>query len=304
MTSSPPVRATYARAVLRVGLTGGIGAGKSTVATRLAELGAVVVDADQIAREVVAPGTEGLAEVVATFGPQVLTPNGELDRAALGRIVFSDEAARHRLEAITHPRIADATAAAFAAVPADSVGVHDVPLLVEKQLAANYHLVVVVHADVDERIRRLVTDRGMTAAEARSRLAAQASDGARRRVADIWLDNTRGSADLLELVDTAWRRRVAPFATNLAMRRPAEGTGDRPDDVAQGRLVARLQRAVGERAVVSVCGTDLEVRGVPHEDLVAAVERAGYAPSADATAAGAFLTCDPAWAGTAVTIVG
>lgn len=282
-------------------MTGGIGAGKSTVASRLAELGAVVVDADQMARAVVAPGTEGLAEVVATFGPQVVTSSGELDRAALGRIVFSDEAARRRLEAITHPRIATATAAAFAAVPGDSVGVHDVPLLVEKQMAADYHLVMVVHADVDERIRRLVTDRGMTAAEARSRVAAQVSDDARRQVADIWLDNTRGSADLLDLVDAAWRRRLAPFATNLAMHRPAEGVGHRPDDHVRARLAARLQRSVGERAVVSVLGTGFEVGGAePTDELAEAVERAGYAPTSETTPAVAFLTCDPAWAGTPV----
>lgn len=178
-----------------------------------------------------APGTEGLAEAAATFGPQVVTSSGEAWTAPhSAEIAFSDEAARRRLEAITHPRIATATAAAFAAVPGDSVGVHDVPLLVEKQMAADYHLVMVVHADVDERIRRLVTDRGMTAAEARSRVAAQVSDDARRQVADIWLDNTRGSADLLDLVDAAWRRRLAPFATNLAMHRPAEGVGHRPDD--------------------------------------------------------------------------
>src|SRR5688572_113811 len=126
--------------MLMVGLTGGIGSGKSAVAARLAELGAVVIDADRLAREVVAPGTDGLAEVVAGFGPEVLDASGALDRAALGRRVFGDEAARRRLEAIIHPRVRSRTADLVAAAPPGSVVVNDVPLLVEAGLAAGFEV--------------------------------------------------------------------------------------------------------------------------------------------------------------------
>ncbi|MBL8928795.1 MAG: dephospho-CoA kinase [Kineosporiaceae bacterium] len=290
--------------MLRVGLTGGIGAGKSTVARRLLELGAVVVDADQVARQVVAPGSPGLAEVVAAFGPQLISASGELDRAGLARIVFTDVAARRRLEAITHPRIAETTARIFAEVPGDSVGVHDLPLLVETDAGARYHLVIVVHAEVEERIRRLVTDRGMSVAEARSRIAAQAGDIARRAVADIWLDNTRGSADLLELVDTAWHRRISPFATNLAMNRPAAGRGGIPDEAARARLGARLRAATGPDAVISPTSAGFEISTGPvaRPALPAAVVSAGYAPSDAPSEGGLLRTCDPAWAGLTVRI--
>jgi dephospho-CoA kinase len=139
-----------------VGLTGGIGAGKSTVARRLAEHGATIVDADALAREVLAPGTEGLAAVTARFGAGVLRPDGSLDRAALARVAFADDDSRRALEAITHPRIADRTAELFAAAAEDAVVVHDVPLLVEKGMAARYQLVVVVDAPVEVRVGRLV----------------------------------------------------------------------------------------------------------------------------------------------------
>ena len=146
-----------------VGLTGGIGAGKSAVAPRLAERGAVIIDADRLAREVVAAGTDGLAEVVAAFGAGVLGPDGELDRPALGRRVFGDDAARRRLEAIIHPRVRARTAELGHAAPADAIVVNDVPLLVEAGLAPTYHLVVVVLAAERTRIRRLAETRGMTA---------------------------------------------------------------------------------------------------------------------------------------------
>lgn len=141
--------------VLKVGLTGGIGSGKSAVSSRLAALGAVIVDADRIAREVVAPGSEGLAEIVAAFSDRVLDADGALDRAALGAVVFGDEDARRRLEAITHPRVRARTAALVAAAPPDAVVVNDVPLLVEVGLAPTYHLVLVVQAAVTTRLERL-----------------------------------------------------------------------------------------------------------------------------------------------------
>jgi dephospho-CoA kinase len=188
-----------------VGLTGGIGAGKSVVAARLAELGAVVIDSDRLAREVVAPGTDGLAEVVAAFGPGVLGADGGLDRPALGRLVFGDEAARRRLEAIIHPRVRARTAELVAAQPPGAVVVNDVPLLVEAGLAPTYDVVVVVLADEAARVRRLVGSRGMSEPEARARIAAQATDEQRRAVADMVLTNDGTLAELRTAVDELWR---------------------------------------------------------------------------------------------------
>ncbi|WP_324652173.1 dephospho-CoA kinase [Georgenia sp. H159] len=197
--------------MLRIGLTGGIGAGKSTVARELERLGAVVIDADAVAREVVAPGTPGLAAVVAEFGEDVLTPDGALNRPALGRIVFSDPGARARLEALTHPRIAAETARRTAELPAGSVIVHDVPLLVENRLAGNYDLVVVVGADEEVRLVRLIRDRGMAREDALARIRAQADDDDRRAVADVWLDNSGTTEDLLAQVRELWEERVTPL---------------------------------------------------------------------------------------------
>src|SRR5919112_1969425 len=169
---------------LRVGLTGGIGAGKSAVSRRLAKRGAVIIDADRLAREGVAGGTEGLAEVVAAFGSGVVGADGELDRPALALRVFAEEAARRRLEGIIHPRVRARTAEGIAAAAPGSVVVNDVPLLVETGLAPSYHLVIVVEADPATRISRLVESRGMTAEDATARIAAQAGAEERRAAAD------------------------------------------------------------------------------------------------------------------------
>jgi dephospho-CoA kinase len=193
-----------------VGLTGGIGAGKSEVARRLAELGALVIDSDRLAREVVEPGTPGLAEVVAAFGPEVLGPDGALDRPALGRRVFGDEAARHRLEAIIHPRVRARSAELIAAAPPDAVVVNDIPLLVETGIGAGFDLVVVVAASEESRLGRLARYRGMSAEEARSRIAAQATDEQRRAVADVVLDNDGSLEELHAVVDRLWYERLAP----------------------------------------------------------------------------------------------
>jgi dephospho-CoA kinase len=198
--------------MLMVGLTGGIGSGKSAVAARLAELGAVVIDADRLAREVVAPGTDGLAEVVAEFGPEVLDRSGGMDRAAVGRLVFGDDAARRRLEAIVHPRVRARTAELVAAAHTEAVVVNDVPLLVEAGLAAAYELVIVVLAARDTRVARLARDRGMSADEAHARIAAQASDERRRAVADIVIDNNGTLAELTGRVDEVWRDVLVPRA--------------------------------------------------------------------------------------------
>jgi dephospho-CoA kinase len=195
---------------VQIGLTGGIGSGKSTVAGRFAELGALVIDADAVAREVVEPGTDGLAAVVAEFGEQVLDGSGRLDRPALARVAFGDEAARGRLNAILHPRIRARAAELIAAAPPGTVVVQDVPLLVETGQADRYDLVVVVEAPEQLRLRRLARDRGMPAEQARARMATQASDEQRRAVADVLLVNDGTIDDLRAKVDDLWRSRVSP----------------------------------------------------------------------------------------------
>jgi dephospho-CoA kinase len=191
-----------------VGLTGGIGAGKSAVARRLAELGAVVIDADRLAREAVAPGSAGLAEVVDLFGPEVLAADGSLDRAAVAVRVFGDDAARRALEEIIHPRVRARTAELVVAAAPDAVVVNDIPLLVEAGLAGAYEVVIVVLADEETRVARLVADRGMTPDEAHARIRAQASDEQRRAVADVVIVNDGTLDDLREQIDAVWRERL------------------------------------------------------------------------------------------------
>jgi dephospho-CoA kinase len=197
--------------VLRIGLTGGIGSGKSTVSALLAARGAVIIDADRIAREVVEPGTPGLARIVEAFGDGVLAVDGSLDRAALAAVVFADPDARRRLDGIVHPLVRARATELAAATPPDSVVVNDVPLLVETGQASSYDLVLVVEADPATRVSRLV-QRGLTAEDARARIAAQASDGQRRAVADVVLDNSGTPEQLAEQVDRFWTERVAPVA--------------------------------------------------------------------------------------------
>ena len=197
--------------MLRIGLTGGIGAGKSTVAARLAELGATIVDADRLAREVVEPGTPGLAAVVEAFGADVLLPDGRLDRPALGRTVFGDAEQLARLNGILHPLIGERTRAVIEAAPSNAVLVHDIPLLVENGLAAGFALVIVVDAPEPERIRRLVEDRGMRPDDAQARIRAQAGDAERRAVADVWIDNSGTAEATRAQVDACWRDRIGPL---------------------------------------------------------------------------------------------
>jgi dephospho-CoA kinase len=197
--------------MLRIGLTGGIGAGKSTVANRLRELGATIVDADLIAREVVEPGTPGLAAVVEAFGPGVLLADGRLDRPALGRIVFADEEQRLRLNGILHPLIGERSGRLVAGAGADSVLVHDIPLLVESGVTGGFDLVMIVHAPEPERLRRLVEDRGMSEDDARARIKTQATDEERRAAADIWIDNSGSRAATTAQVDAAWHERIEPL---------------------------------------------------------------------------------------------
>ena len=194
--------------MLRVGLTGGIGSGKSEVARRLAERGAVVIDADVLAREVVEPGTSGHAEAVAAFGPGVLTRDGALDRAALAARVFADPAARQRLEAVIHPRVRARAAELEAQAPPDAVVVHVIPLLAETDQADRFHLVVVVDAPVDTAVRRLTQHRAMTEQQARDRVAAQAAREERLAVADVVVDNSGDLTALREQTDALWARLV------------------------------------------------------------------------------------------------
>jgi dephospho-CoA kinase len=200
--------------VLKVGLTGGIGSGKSEVSRRLVSLGAVLVDADAVAREVVEPGTPGLAAVVEEFGEEILRPDGTLDREKLGSIVFADDGSRERLNAIVHPLVGERMRQLAEESPGEAVVVYDVPLLTENGLAGLYDLVVVVDAPVEEQVRRLTTLRGMTEEAAHARIASQATRERRRAVADRVIDNSGTLEALTAQVDELWgeltRRAAAP----------------------------------------------------------------------------------------------
>jgi dephospho-CoA kinase len=262
--------------MLRVGLTGGIGAGKSAVAKRLAERGAVIIDADVLSREVVQPGTDGLAEIVAAFGSGVLTGGGELDRPALGAKVFGDETARRTLERIIHPRVRERTAELTRSAAPDAIVVNDVPLLVEAGLAPSYHLVVVVLADRDVRIRRLTQLRGMTAAEAAARIGAQTDDGRRRAAGDVILTNDTGLGDLHARVDELWRDRMVEFERNLRLKRSAMRVQDlrieAPDPswpARADRLIARIRHGLDRNGPVDVRHIgSTSVPGLPAKDVI------------------------------------
>ena len=193
-----------------MGLTGGVASGKSTVARILAELGAVVIDADALSREVVARGTPGLAQVVAEFGEHLLTPDGDLDRAALGRVVFADTERRKALEAIVHPLVFARYVELEEQTGPDDLVVHDIPLLAETGRAGEFEAVVVVDADPEEQVRRMVTDRGWTEDDARSRIAAQATREDRLALATHPITNT-GTLDEL-------RARVSEVHADLLAR--------------------------------------------------------------------------------------
>lgn len=194
---------------MRVGLTGGIGSGKSSVARLLSERGAVVVDADAIAREVVEPGTDGLQAIEDEFGDDVIGPDGRLDRAALAATVFSHQVLLARLEAIIHPRVRARRDELLAGLEDEDVVVEDIPLLVEKGMQDAFDVVVVVTAPLETRVARLVEERGMEELDVRSRMAAQAPDEARIAVADVVIDNSGDEAALERQVSDLWRRLTA-----------------------------------------------------------------------------------------------
>lgn len=193
---------------MRAGLTGGVASGKSTVSLILADLGAVIVDADLLAREVVAPGSEGLAEIVKAFGSNVLTTAGELDRPKMGAIVFEDEERRRVLESIIHPRVRRRGAELEAAAGPDAVVVHDIPLLAETGQGAHFDAVVVVDVPTRVQVERMMGLRGMTEDEARARIAAQATREERLAVATHVVENTGTHEDL--------RHRVAEVFAELS----------------------------------------------------------------------------------------
>jgi dephospho-CoA kinase len=257
--------------MLRVGLSGGIGSGKSTVAKRLAEHGAVVIDSDKLAREVVEPGTEGLAQIVEAFGADVLDEHGALNRGALAAKVFTDDTARRTLNGIVHPKVGARTAELIAGAAQDAVVVHDVPLLVENGLAPAYHLVLIVHADQEDRVHRLVTARGMPEQDARNRIAAQADDEQRRAVADVWLDNS-GTPDLvLAAVDELWADRLVPFEANVRLHRRVSG---RPKVVPYDETWPRQAQRIAARIGLAAGGLHVEhigstaVPGLAAKDVI------------------------------------
>lgn len=201
-----------ARKGLRVGLTGGIGAGKSVVASALRELGAVVVDADVLAREAVAPGSDGLGDIVAAFGDDILAEDGSLDRDAMAQVVFADPSARGRLEAIIHPRVRERAAAIEAEVrarDASAVVVHDIPLLVETGQQGAYDIVLVVDVPIEVQLDRLVRVRGMEEVEARARIGAQADRATRLAAADVVVDNSGTLDDMARRVQQVWDEHLA-----------------------------------------------------------------------------------------------
>jgi dephospho-CoA kinase len=272
--------------MLRIGLTGGIAAGKSVVARRLGELGAVLVDADVLARRAAEPGSEGLREVIDAFGRGILTENGELDRPALGRLIFGDAGreARERLNAIIHPRVRSAAAALVGAAPADAVVIEDIPLLVETGQAPRFHLVIVVDAPEAERVRRMVEHRGMGVRDAEQRIRAQVSGPDRLRHADAVLENAGTSDELVAATDALWRGRLLPFAANLRAGRPSSG-GHRPSPEPAMALcgTSGLMRRVSAKldaALPAGCSATFEPLGDSRsDDVTRAALRITVSPS-------------------------
>ncbi|MCH7229785.1 dephospho-CoA kinase [Glycomyces sp. L485] len=260
--------------MLKVALTGGIGAGKSTVAAKLAQLGAYVIDADALAREVVAPDTDGLAAVVSRFGAEILDAEGALDRARLAKLVFDDAHARAELEAIIHPRVRRRARELTAAQSDDAIVVQDIPLLAETGQAPSFHLAIDVEAPRQLRLERLV-ERGMDREDAARRIDAQASDAERREACDVVLHNRDGITEIERRVMMLWDERIVPFAENVRLGRKEQ----RPEklqfvesDSAWPRrfehLAARLRRVMGPGAVrIDHVGSSA-VAGLPAKDVI------------------------------------
>ncbi|MEJ6020584.1 dephospho-CoA kinase [Corynebacterium sp. H113] len=256
--------------MLKVGLTGGIGSGKSTVARQLSALGAVIIDADQIAREIVEPGQPALAELVDYFGSDILNPDDTLNRRELARRAFASEESTQILNSITHPRISERTAELYDEASARDVVVFDMPLLIENDLVADQHLVIVVNTPMEKRIDRLVNSRGLDRDDVERRIAAQIGDEERIAAADIILDNSGSEDALRDSVDKLWRERLQPIAQSMV--RPPVVPLDILPVQPRGR-VEREKKRVERQLGVSVKGTMLSenrlilmVDGVPNTE--------------------------------------
>ena len=296
--------------MLSLGLTGGIAAGKSLLAARFRELGAVLIDADQLAREVVAPGTAGLAAVVDHFGAEILLPDGSLNRAALGARVFSDKTELAALNAITHPLVRAAANALKADAGPGTIVVQDIPLLVESGQGPNFHLVVVAQAPRELRLERMIRDRGMSREDALARMAAQATDEERTAVADVVVVNDGTRDEAVAALDSLWHGRLLPFAENLTAVRAHHSASDgllgtprldaEPASIA--RTLARLQHAAGEQAVISALQpagdgptfSAVPLDGIMPELVLGALANAGFFPVVDASGGATMLaSADP-----------
>jgi dephospho-CoA kinase len=282
--------------MLRIGLTGGIGAGKSTVSATFAECGGIIVDGDVIAREVVEPGTEGLAQLVQAFGEDILLSDGALNRPALAAKAFADDEKRAKLNSIVHPLVGKRRLEIIESVTDDAVVVEDIPLLVETGMAPSFPLVVVVTADPETRVQRLI-NRGMDEADARARIKAQAPEDQRRAIADVLLDNSGSQDELVEQARDLWYNRVLPLAHNIRTSECAptlyELVPHNPawrDDAL--RIIKRIEMACGERAlrvdhIGSTAVPDMEAKDVIDiqitvasldvaDELVGPITDAGY----------------------------
>jgi dephospho-CoA kinase len=259
--------------MLRIGLTGGIGAGKSTVSATFAECGGIIVDGDVIAREVVEPGTEGLAQLVKAFGEDILLPDGALNRPALAAKAFVDDEKRASLNGIVHPLVARRRQEIIDAVHDDAVVVEDIPLLVETGMAPMFPLVVVVSADEETRVARVVQQRGMDEADARARIKAQAPEEQRRAIADVLLDNSGSQGELVEKARDLWYNRVLPLAHNIRTRQCAPTVYKLvpydpawPDDAR--RIINRIQNACGAKALRVDHVGSTAVHGMDAKDVI------------------------------------
>jgi dephospho-CoA kinase len=258
--------------MLRIGLTGGIGAGKSTVSATFAECGGIVVDGDVIAREVVEPGTEGLTQLVDAFGEDILLPDGALNRPALAAKAFVDDEKRAVLNGIVHPLVGKRRQEIIDAVHEDAVVVEDIPLLVETGMAPAFPLVVVVTANEETRVERLIK-RGMDEADARARIKAQAPEEKRRAIADVLLDNSGSQGALVGKARDLWYNRVLPLAHNIRTRECASTVYQlvpyRPDWLDDARrIIKRLQMACGEKALRIDHIGSTAVEGMDAKDVI------------------------------------
>ncbi len=269
--------------MLLIGLSGGIGAGKSTVAEAFAAAGAIVIDSDQIAREVVAVGTSGLAEIQLRFGPDVLLSDGSLNRAYLADKIFADEKARGDLERITHPRIYRVFQERVAEAPQGSVVVHDVPLLAETGAEERYHLVVIVQADVETRLARLEA-RGLARELAEKRMKNQASDAERQSIADVLLNNDGAAEHVQQLVDEMMDHRFLPFAVNLSQSTAAQPGHNCKNGLTVEETFERiLNRIRALSTVTKIEGNTIEIAGEAD-----AILKLGFVNSL-----GGYASCDP-----------